>query len=97
MTILNSGFVGVNNTLPAYTLDIGGNINFTGNVTRNGSVWPFPILSNTTSSLLYVGGKHHNAVEDISIKGSFYNSDSASCFVRMAGINSSTTNDLSGT
>ena len=60
MTISSNGNIGVNNTLPAYTLDIGGNINFTGNVTRNGSVWPFPILSNTTSSLLYIGAKHHN-------------------------------------
>jgi hypothetical protein len=43
-------------------LDVGGNINFTGSVLSNGSTWaPLPsILSDTTSSVLYVGGKHHD-------------------------------------
>jgi hypothetical protein len=62
MTILSNGNVGINTTAPAYNLHVSGDINFTGSVLSNGSVWtPLPpVLSDTTSSVLYVGGKHHN-------------------------------------
>jgi hypothetical protein len=61
MTILSNGNVGISTNTPAYTLDIVGNINFTGSILSNGSTWsPYSILSATTSSFLYVGGKHHN-------------------------------------
>ena len=36
MTITSTGSVGINQTSPNYTLDVGGNINFTGNLTQNG-------------------------------------------------------------
>ena len=48
-------------TTPSYTMDVYGDINFTGSVLSNGSTWkPIEILSDTTSNVLYVGGKHHN-------------------------------------
>ena len=61
MTILNNGNVGIGVNVPVYKLDISGDINFTGSVLSNGSVWsPYLILSDTTPSVLYVGGKHHD-------------------------------------
>ena len=45
----------------------------------------------------YGGDEEIESIEDTSIEGSFHNSNSAACFVRMTGTNSSTTNDLSGT
>lgn len=39
MTINDAGLVGIANENPSYTLDVTGNINFTGNLTLNGSVY----------------------------------------------------------
>ena len=39
MTITSAGNVGINQTSPNYTLDVIGNINFTGALTQNGSVY----------------------------------------------------------
>ena len=39
MTITSTGSVGINQTSPNYTLDVGGNINFTGNLTQNGMAY----------------------------------------------------------
>jgi hypothetical protein len=54
--------LGINTITPDYSLHVSGDINFTGSVLSNGSIWtPLPsILSDTTESVLYVGGKHHN-------------------------------------
>ncbi len=42
-------------------MDIGGTINFTGNILSNGSTYtPYSLLSDTTTATMYVGGKHHN-------------------------------------
>ncbi len=63
MTISSNGNIGINKSVPLYKLDIVGDINLGGggDVLSNGSLWsPYPILSDTTSTLLYVGGKHHD-------------------------------------
>jgi hypothetical protein len=39
MTITSAGNVGINQTSPNYTLDVTGDINFTGNLTQNGSAY----------------------------------------------------------
>jgi hypothetical protein len=39
MTITSTGSVGINQTSPGYTLDVGGNINFTGTLTQNGVLY----------------------------------------------------------
>lgn len=62
MTILSNGNVGINEIDPQYQLDVGGDINLTGDIRSNGTIWePTPlIISETTNDLLYVGGKHHD-------------------------------------
>lgn len=64
MVILHNGNIGINDLSPSYTLDVTGDINFTGNLRSNGTIFSegtdYPILSDTTSDVLYVGGKHHN-------------------------------------
>ncbi len=79
-------------------MDIGGTINFTGNILSNGSTYtPYSLLSDTTSTVLYVGGKHHNVTENVFVKTSIHNPINSSCHLRITGNNSTTTNDLSGT
>jgi hypothetical protein len=39
MRLQNNGNVGINTTNPNYTLDVAGNVNFTGNLTQNGSAF----------------------------------------------------------
>ena len=98
MTILNNGNVGIGINVPVYKLDISGDINFTGSVLSNGSIWkPIPILSDTTSSVLYVGGLHHTDTENAFIMTSLHNPNSTSCHLRLTNSSSTTTNDLSGT
>ena len=38
-TFFNAGSVGINSSSPGFTLDVGGDINFTGNLRQNGSVF----------------------------------------------------------
>ena len=100
MTISSNGNIGINKSVPIYKLDIVGDINLGGggDVLSNGSLWsPYPILSDTTSSVLYVGGKHHDDTENAAFNGSFHNSNNVACYIRLSGTNSSITNDLSGT
>lgn len=98
MTISSNGNIGVNKPVPLYKLDIVGDINFTGSVLSNGSIWkPIPILSDTTSSVLYVGGLHHTDTENAFIMTSLHNPNSTSCHLRLTNSSSTTTNDLSGT
>ena len=63
MTLDGLGRFGINDTSPNYTLDVNGDINFTGNLRSNGVIFSggtdYPILSDTTNDILYVGGKHH--------------------------------------
>ena len=47
MTILHNGNVGINDAIPNYTLDVAGDINFTGNLRSNGTIWdPTPVITN---------------------------------------------------
>jgi hypothetical protein len=53
-TISLSGNVGISRDNPAYSLDVGGDINFTGSLRSNGQLYsPSPWLSNTTSPDVY--------------------------------------------
>lgn len=56
---INSNKVGINNTNPLYTLDVSGNINFTGNLTQNNN--PFSSFNDEDAILLlnegYDGGE----------------------------------------
>jgi hypothetical protein len=83
---------------PAYTLDVLGDVNFTGTIRSNGTAWvPLPsILSATTSSVLYVGGKHHTDVESTAVVGSVHSSANSVSSVRLTNSGSTNTVGLSG-
>jgi len=55
MTIAD-GKVGINKDSPGYTLDVGGNINFTGTLYQNGSQFQTSKWSSSGSILYYTGG-----------------------------------------
>ena len=62
MTWRNNYRVGINNNTPAYTLDVIGDINFTGNMYKNGSVYgsgggSSSLWSNSGSDIYYNTGK----------------------------------------
>ena len=53
MRINSSGNVGIGNTNPSYKLDVGGDINFTGTLRQNGSVFSGSSQWTTSSSNIY--------------------------------------------
>jgi hypothetical protein len=78
-------------------LDVTGDVNFTGTMRSNGTAWaPIPLLSDTTSEVLYVGGKHHTGTELGAIVGALHNDNSTSSGIRMTNTASSTLSNLSG-
>lgn len=76
--IQNSGPVGINNSNPAYTLDVGGDVNFTGNLLQNGSVFTSnKWLDGTTSGNIYhdsgnVGIGTNTPEEKLQVNGNIY-------------------------
>lgn len=50
--IANSGYIGVGSTVPAYEMDVLGNINFTGNLYKNGVLYSSTNASQLTSGTL---------------------------------------------
>jgi len=55
-TVTVSGNMGVSNINPQYTLDVGGDINFTGNFTKNGQAFLASPWSSNTSNAYLTGG-----------------------------------------
>ena len=65
MSISSKGNIGIGNVIPAYKLDVTGDINFTGDLYQNGSLFSgggggsYPILADTTNDVLFVGEDNH--------------------------------------
>ena len=51
------GNVGIGTTSPAYTLDVSGDINFTGNLTQNGAAFASSVWTQSSSNISYTAGK----------------------------------------
>jgi hypothetical protein len=54
--MFNGGNVGVNTISPSYTLDVSGDINFTGNLRQNGSIFSTSQWTTTAGNVSYTSG-----------------------------------------
>ena len=52
MRIDNTGYVGINKTNPSYYLDVAGDINFSGNLRKDGTVLSTDILTNASAGVI---------------------------------------------
>ena len=55
LTILANGNIGIDDTTPSYKLDVNGDINLTGDIRSNGTIWdPTPVI--TANQIAYGTG-----------------------------------------
>ena len=98
MSQAGMGYIGINNLSPNYSLDVAGNINFSGNLLNNGSIYVPPSSSyskNSLSSSYALTASYVSGSNSVSSSYSFTSSYSNTASYANNSVSSSVTNTAS--